>query len=320
MRRRMSQSEFNGIYGGLFVLLFLLLAFVYVVGFWPAAVILLIVAGFFGAKVFSDIGGTRRAQDQEERAPCQHGVAYAKRSSEKCPQCVALKAQCEETERQQQALEDERYERERARQEREFAESLRREEFLRRMDPVEFERLVCRLYSKMGYEVKTTPKTGDQGADGFLSKDGAKFILQCKRVQGSVGQPILRDLLGTITHFECQGGIVVTTGAVSSAAREWARGKPIELVELDELQALLQAYYGRLDGKMETAPSEGKAFWKWSDDPGIDAAVEAFSASVPSEAGTPNFSMANDPDIENALAIFAKEMADEQKIGGKSLE
>jgi len=321
VKRRMSYSEWRGINGLLLVLFTLFVGLVYVFGFGPVVGVLLAVAGILSAKVFWDVSSARSAREAEQRSPCQHGIAYAKHSPDKCAECTAVRLQSEETERQQRALAHQRWEKEQARREQEFAESLRRKEFLKRMDPLEFERLVCRLYSKMGYEVQTTARTGDEGADGFLMKDGAKYVLQCKRVQNSVGQPILRDLYGTLMHFQCQGGIVVTTGSVSSAAREWAHGKPITIVEIDELQQLLQVHHGNqnvAELALERATEEIKCFWKRCDDPGIDSALNAFSAVVPTEDGTRNMSVVSDPDIDAAVNLFAHQLANERTKGDAS--
>ncbi len=321
MKRPMSYSEWKGVHGLLMVLFTLFVSVVYVFGFGPVVGVLLAAIGILSAKVFWDASAARRAREAEQSSPCQHGVAYAKHSPDKCVECTAIRLQSEETERRRQELEDQRWEQERARRDQEFADNLRRKEFLKRMDPLEFERLVCRLYSKMGYEVQTTARTGDEGADGFLTKDGAKYVLQCKRVQNSVGQPILRDLYGTFMHFQCQGGIVVTTGSVSSAAREWAHGKPITIVEIDELQQLLQVHHGNqnvTEPASERTTAEIKSFWKWCDDPGIDSTLDAFSALVPTENGTTNMSVVNDPDIDAAIEFFAQQLNNERTKGDAS--
>jgi restriction endonuclease Mrr len=108
------------------------------------------------------------------------------------------------------------------------------------MDPRQFEELVCNLFRQMGYLVEGTPYVGDGGADGYLYKDGQKTILQCKRVKGSVGEPVLRDLYGTMYGNDAQLGLVVTTGRVSHPAKKWANGKSIRIIELDELRTLLE--------------------------------------------------------------------------------
>ncbi len=107
------------------------------------------------------------------------------------------------------------------------------------MDPRDFEELVCQLFERMGYEVARTPYTGDGGVDAYATREGKKSIIQCKRVKGSVGEPILRDLYGTMHATEASSAFVVTTGKVSPQAQEWIKGKAISIIELPQLQALL---------------------------------------------------------------------------------
>jgi len=42
---------------------------------------------------------------------------------------------------------------------------------------------------------------------------------------------------------QCNDAIVVTTGTVSRQAREWITGKPIRIIELEELNQLFKKYF-----------------------------------------------------------------------------
>jgi restriction system protein len=108
------------------------------------------------------------------------------------------------------------------------------------MDPRDFEDLACQLFERLGYEVEPTEYVGDSGADGYLYRGGEKTVMQCKRVKGSVGEPVLRDLFGTMHASGLTSAIVMTTGKVSDQARRWVDGKPIRIIELDELRTLIE--------------------------------------------------------------------------------
>ena len=76
-----------------------------------------------------------------------------------------------------------------------------------------------------------------------MSKDGKKYLLQCKRYAKPVGEPIIRDLLGAVIHAGADGGIVVTTSSYSapavafaSGARQWV---DIELIDGRKLIGML---------------------------------------------------------------------------------
>jgi restriction endonuclease Mrr len=58
--------------------------------------------------------------------------------------------------------------------------------------------ILRRRFGVVGHEMEATRYTADGGVDGYLRKDGQLALLQCKRVKGSVGEPILRDLFGTM--------------------------------------------------------------------------------------------------------------------------
>ena len=112
---------------------------------------------------------------------------------------------------------------------------------------VEFERVCKQLLEKMGFSVETTKVTGDGGIDliayNFQPLLSGKYIIQCKRYAGSVGEPIIRDLYGVITSERANKGILMTSGVFTKQAQIFADGKPIELIDGVKLQKLLQEYY-----------------------------------------------------------------------------
>jgi restriction endonuclease Mrr len=164
---------------------------------------------------------------------CRHGARGAHGNPSLCPECAM-----EATERQalRRAEADRQASAEARRRQKEYDEyraRIRLPRFLALMNPYEFEHLVCEVYRRRGYEVKETPKSGDEGIDGFLRSEGKLYLLQCKRVKGGVGAPVVRDLYGAMVHEGAAGGILVTTGTATESARKWALGKPIEIVELN---------------------------------------------------------------------------------------
>lgn len=112
---------------------------------------------------------------------------------------------------------------------------------------VEFEKVCQRLLEKMGFSVETTKTTGDGGIDliAYNSQPllSGKYIIQCKRYAGSVGEPIIRDLYGVITSERANKGILMTTGVFTKQAQAFAEDKPIELIDGTKLKELLKGYY-----------------------------------------------------------------------------
>ena len=106
---------------------------------------------------------------------------------------------------------------------------------LQALDPIEFELFCGYLYRRSGYRVSTTAAAGDEGVDLFLRRGVQRVVVQCKRYQGTVGQPTVRDLYGTMQHNGANAAVLVTTGRFSRAAEQWAADKAIQLVDGHDL-------------------------------------------------------------------------------------
>jgi restriction system protein len=116
-----------------------------------------------------------------------------------------------------------------------------RVEDLRRLTPREFEALVVAYYEALGHKARHSGGSGDHGMDVVVeTAEGEKWIVQCKRWRGTVGEPAVRDLYGVMHHEEAARGVIVTTGRFSEQARDWVVGKPIELVEGEEFMRRLK--------------------------------------------------------------------------------
>ncbi len=98
--------------------------------------------------------------------------------------------------------------------------------------PADFEAYVARLFRSKGYKVTLRGRSGDRGVDLELAKSGGKrAIVQCKRYQKTVGPDVVRELYGTLMHEKVAHAFLVTTADISDSAREWARGKPMTLID-----------------------------------------------------------------------------------------
>ncbi len=108
---------------------------------------------------------------------------------------------------------------------------------------IEFEKICKQLMQNMGFEVYQTKASGDGGIDLIALNHQpfteGKYIVQCKRYNGSVGEPIIRDLYGVICSERANKGILITTGYFTNNAILFAKDKNIELIDGDTLYALL---------------------------------------------------------------------------------
>ena len=110
-----------------------------------------------------------------------------------------------------------------------------------------FEQELGNLYSQLGYEVESTPTSGDEGVDIILRKDGKKTVVQCKAHKTPVGPAIVRELYGSMVAYGAENSILACTGGFTRGVRAFAKGKPIELVSINEILILVN----KVDKHME---------------------------------------------------------------------
>jgi restriction system protein len=115
---------------------------------------------------------------------------------------------------------------------------------LMELNPFEFEELVANLFGKMGLESKLTRSSRDGGVD-CVAYDarpvlGGKVVIQAKRYRHTVGVSAVRDLFGTMMNEGANKGILVTTSGYGPDAFDFAKDKPIELLDGGALLFLLQ--------------------------------------------------------------------------------
>jgi hypothetical protein len=112
-------------------------------------------------------------------------------------------------------------------------------EELRLMTRHDFDCWVGARFRDLGYKVRETGKSGDHGVDLEAARDGEKVVIQCKRYRNTaVGEPAIRDLCGALQHESASRAYLITTGYFTAPAVAWARGKPIELWDGQNLGSL----------------------------------------------------------------------------------
>jgi len=113
---------------------------------------------------------------------------------------------------------------------------------IRSLSPKDFEELVADTYRAQGNTVEVVGGTGDHGIDLVVrSPRGENYLVQCKRYRGKVGEPVVRDFYGTLRASDANGGAIITTGAITEAARLWAEGKPIHLYDGEQFLKIVLA-------------------------------------------------------------------------------
>ena len=111
-----------------------------------------------------------------------------------------------------------------------------------KMSGIEFEHFVASVFRKKGYLVTETAASGDHGIDLILQKNGEVELVQCKvRTTGPIGEPIIRDFLGSIINEKVKRGYIITTSKFTNQAIIFSQDKPIILIDINLLIKLSNA-------------------------------------------------------------------------------
>ncbi len=106
----------------------------------------------------------------------------------------------------------------------------------------DFERLLAEAYRRKNYQVEHVGGNGpDGGVDLRLHRGGATTLVQCKHWRDrKVGVKVVRELMGVVTSQGADSGIVVTSGAFTREAEDFANTCAIRLVDGSVLSELIR--------------------------------------------------------------------------------
>lgn len=115
------------------------------------------------------------------------------------------------------------------------------------MDWQDFEQLVREVFQKRfekdGWDVNVTRASRDGGVDAIIYNPdpltGGKILVQAKRYTNTVGVSAVRDLYGTMTDERASRGILITTSDYGSDSLNFAKDKPITLLNGGHLLGML---------------------------------------------------------------------------------
>ncbi len=110
--------------------------------------------------------------------------------------------------------------------------------WLRGLTPKEFEDYIAELFRRLGYKAYSVGGPNDGGIDVVIEKEGIKHYVQCKKYfkarEVRVGE--VRDFYGALADRLATGkGYFITTSKFTLPAEEFAKDKPIELIDGNRL-------------------------------------------------------------------------------------
>lgn len=114
----------------------------------------------------------------------------------------------------------------------------------------DFEHLVRELFeaefSSAGGEVRVTRASRDGGVDAVAFDPdpirGGKIVIQAKRYTNTVGMAAVRELYGTVINEGAIKGILITTSDYGADSYEFAKNKPITLLNGSNLLHMLEKH------------------------------------------------------------------------------
>ena len=106
----------------------------------------------------------------------------------------------------------------------------------------DFERYVGEAYRHKGYTVEETGPGADGGIDLIARKNGETVLVQCKhrRTKKKVSVTVARELLGLVNAHSAANGALVTSGAFTRQALEFAEQNQLDLIDGEELIRLIE--------------------------------------------------------------------------------
>jgi HJR/Mrr/RecB family endonuclease len=107
----------------------------------------------------------------------------------------------------------------------------------------QFEDEIAVCFSKLGYHVKQTKRTGDGGFDGKITKDGQTLLYECKSGKQNIGRRPIQIFHSAITTEQADGGIYINTGTFLKTAIEYAGRAKVTLIDGTSLVAFLNRAY-----------------------------------------------------------------------------
>lgn len=101
---------------------------------------------------------------------------------------------------------------------------------------VEFEEWLAGVFRLQGFQVSTTPSTGDFGVDLVLIRDGRKIAVQAKRYKGDVGVAAIQEVSAGCAYYQCDEAWVVTTSGFTPSALRMGGKLKIQVKGRDQVE------------------------------------------------------------------------------------
>ncbi|RYC33225.1 restriction endonuclease [Lichenibacterium minor] len=103
-----------------------------------------------------------------------------------------------------------------------------------------YETLCRNLLQAQGWQVETTPVTGDQGADLIADAEGCRVVIQCKFYSKPVGNKAVQEAHAAVGFHAGDRAAVVSNASFTRSAKQLAAANGVLLLHHDQLADLGQ--------------------------------------------------------------------------------
>ena len=111
------------------------------------------------------------------------------------------------------------------------------------LEGLEFENYSAQLLQKLGYSAEVTKASQDNGGDILATKDGIKYVIQCKNYSSTVGNKAIQEVYAAKGIYKCDKAIVLTNNFFTKQAQDEAEILDIMLWDRESLFTLLYQSY-----------------------------------------------------------------------------
>lgn len=116
-------------------------------------------------------------------------------------------------------------------------------ESIKSMNGIKFEKFLGELFNRMGYRIKFTKTTGDQGVDLLAYKNNECIAIQAKCYNSKVGNSAVQEVIAGRHFYNCSKSVVVTNNYFTNSAIELANSTGTILWDRDKLNEMIKLLY-----------------------------------------------------------------------------
>ena len=103
---------------------------------------------------------------------------------------------------------------------------------------IKFENHCMEILKQYGWEVKETPKTGDQGVDLIASINDLRICIQCKDHEKAIGNKAVQEISAGKLFWKGTHAILVSKSGFTKSAQQLAKSNKVKLINEFQLKDL----------------------------------------------------------------------------------